>query len=115
VTLVVSNPGRRFAWLNEDRPETLGVRVPGVLGPGKQILDALGALVATSANLPGGPDPRVLADVPAALLTSVDAAVDAGALSGTPSTVIDLTGAEPVILREGALPAAEALVRLRAR
>jgi L-threonylcarbamoyladenylate synthase len=115
VTLVVSNPGRRFAWLNEDRPETLGVRVPGVLGPGKQILDALGALVATSANLPGGPDPRVLADVPAALLTAVDAAVDAGALSGTPSTVIDLTGAEPVILREGALPAAEALVRLRAR
>jgi len=114
LTLVVPNPARRFAWLNEERPEALGVRVPSVSGPGKEILDALGALVATSANLPGGPDPRVLADVPPGLLVAVDAVVDGGPLPGAPSTVIDLTGAEPVILREGALPSAEALARLRA-
>ena len=114
LTLVVPNPGLRFAWLNEERPEALGVRVPGVSGPAKEILDALGALVATSATLPGGPDPRVLADVPARLLAAVDAVVDVGPLPGAPSTVIDATGAEPVVLREGALPAAEALARLRA-
>jgi L-threonylcarbamoyladenylate synthase len=114
LTLVVPNPGLRFAWLNEERPDALGVRVPSVSGPGKEVLDALGALVATSANLPGGADPRVLADVPAGLLTAVDAVVDGGPLPGAPSTVIDATGAEPVILREGALPAAEALARFRA-
>jgi L-threonylcarbamoyladenylate synthase len=40
------------------------------------------------------------------------AVVDGGELPGTPSTVIDLTGPEPRILREGALSAAEALRRL---
>lgn len=114
VTLVLPNPGRRFAWLNEERPDALGVRVPDVSGAGKEILDALGALVATSANLPGGPDPRVVGDVPPELIAAVDAIVDAGPLLGAPSTVIDLTGDEPAILREGALAAAEALARVRA-
>ena len=34
-------------------------------------------------------------------------------LPGTPSTVLDLTGHEPVVLREGAVPAEEALARAR--
>jgi L-threonylcarbamoyladenylate synthase len=114
VTLVLPNPGRRFGWLNEERPDALGVRVPAVSGPGKEILDALGALVATSANLPGGPDPRVLADVPPELVATVAAVVDGGPLHGSPSTVIDLTGPEPLVLREGALPAEEALARVGA-
>ena len=42
------------------------------------------------------------------------AAVDAGELPGTPSTVLDLTGDEPRVLREGAVPAADALARVRA-
>jgi L-threonylcarbamoyladenylate synthase len=113
LTLVVPNPGRRFPWLNEERPETLGVRVPLVAGPGREILDALGALVATSANLPGGPDPRVLADVPPELLAEAAAVVDGGPLGGAPSTVLDLTEREPRVLREGALPVAEALARIR--
>jgi L-threonylcarbamoyladenylate synthase len=70
--------------------------------------------VATSANLPGGPDPRSLDDVPAELLEAVHATLDAGELPGTPSTVIDLTGAEPRVLREGAMSAADALALLSA-
>jgi tRNA A37 threonylcarbamoyladenosine synthetase subunit TsaC/SUA5/YrdC len=88
--------------------------VPAVGGPGGEVLAALGVLVATSANLPGGPDPRVLADVPAAIRAVSAAVVDGGELAGTASTVIDLTGEEPVVLREGALPAADALARIRA-
>ncbi|HEY7177857.1 MAG TPA: L-threonylcarbamoyladenylate synthase [Gaiella sp.] len=114
LTLVVANPGRRFPWLNEERPDTLGVRVPLVAGSGKEILDALGALVATSANLPGGPDPRLLGDVPPELLAAAAVVVDGGPLGGAPSTVLDVTGREPHVLREGALPAAEALARIRA-
>ena len=113
VTLVVANPGRRYPWLNEQRPDTLGVRVPDVTGPGREILDALGALVATSANLPGGPDPRSLPDVPAELVATARTVVDGGSLGGVPSTVVDLTGLEPLILREGALPADLVLERLR--
>jgi len=114
VTLVLPNPPRRYGWLNAERPDAIGVRVPAVAGPGARVLDALGTLVATSANLPGGPDPRHLVDVPPELLAAVDAVVDGGELPGTPSTVIDLTGHAPRILREGALPAVEALARLDA-
>lgn len=108
-TLVLPNPGRRFAWLTGDRPEALGVRVPAVAGPGQAVLEAVRAIVATSANLPGGPDPRSLADVPQRLLDGAGAVVDGGTLPGRPSTVIDLTGVEPLILREGIVPAADAL------
>ena len=113
VTLVLPNPERRYGWLNVERPDAIGVRVPALHGPGRDILDALGALVATSANLPGGPDPRRVRDVPAAVVAAVDAVVDGGELPGTPSTVIDLTGPRPQVLREGALTTDEALARLR--
>ena len=108
-TLVLPNPARRFPWLTGSRPETIGVRVPAVVGPGADVLARVGVLVATSANLPGGPDPRRLEDVPEELRARVDAVVDGGELPGTPSTVLDLTGDEPSVVREGAVPAAEAL------
>lgn len=111
-TLVVANPERRFPWLTGARPETIGVRVPAVEGLARELLDGVEALVATSANLPGGPDPHTVADVPQELREAVAAVVDAGPLPGTPSTVLDLTGAEPVVLREGAVAAADALARL---
>ena len=112
-TLVLPNPGRRFAWLNAARPEALGVRVPRLDGPGADVLAALGVLVATSANLPGGPDPRRLDAVPVAVRDAADALVDGGELPGTQSTLVDLTGHAPVILREGAVAADEVRVRLR--
>ena len=112
LTLVLPNPERRFGWLNERRPDAIGVRVPAVVGPGREVLAALGVLVATSANLPGRPDPQRADDVPAAIRGVVAAVVDGGTLPGTPSTVVDLTGAAPVVLREGAVPAGELLARL---
>ena len=112
-TLILENPARRYAWLNPERPEAIGVRVPALTGPGKSALDALGAIVATSANLPGGVDPRRAEDVPAEIAAAVDVVVDGGELPGTPSTVIDLTGVEPRVLREGAVSTVDALGRLR--
>jgi L-threonylcarbamoyladenylate synthase len=112
-TLVLPNPGQRYAWLNPERADALGVRVPALDGAGRAVLHAVGAVVATSANLPGGVDPRRAEDVPAALAAAADVVIDGGELPGTPSTVVDLTGREPVVLREGAVPTAEALARLR--
>jgi L-threonylcarbamoyladenylate synthase len=113
-TLVVPNPAHRFAWLTGTNPDALGVRVPDLAGPTRTILDEVGAVVATSANLPGGADPRRLEDVPEQIRAGAAAEVDGGELPGTPSTVVDLTGAEPRILREGAVAPAEVLRRLHA-
>jgi L-threonylcarbamoyladenylate synthase len=109
-TLVLANPAGRFPWLAGDRPDTIGVRVPEVAGVARELLDTVGAVAATSANLHGGPDPRRLEDVPPELLAAATP-LDAGELPGTPSTVLDLTG-EPRVLREGAVAAADALSRV---
>lgn len=107
-TLVLPNPARRFRWLNGTSPDTIGVRVPALTGIAHELLERVGALAATSANLAGGPDPRRLEDVPAEIRAGA-VLLDGGELAGTPSTVLDLTAREPRVLREGAVPAAEAL------
>ncbi len=111
LTLILPNPAHRFSWLTGERYDAIGARVPALDGPGKQVLDHVGCVVATSANLPGGPDPRRLDDVPEAIRAGAAAEIDAGELPGTPSTVLDFTGEEPRIVREGAVPGAEALER----
>lgn len=113
-TLVLPNPGRRFPWLSGRRRGTIGVRVPEATGPGAEVLERLGTLAATSANPHGRPDPRRLEDVEPEVLEGIAAVVDGGELPGAPSTVLDLTGSEPVVLREGAVPAAAALARVTA-
>ena len=113
-TLVLPNPKQRFRWLTGSAPETIGVRVPQLAGSGAEVLERVGAVVATSANLHGGPEARTLEDVPVEIHAGAAALVDGGELPGTPSTVLDLTGAEPRVLREGAVPAQDALERAAA-
>ncbi len=112
LTLVLPNPARRFPWLSGARPDTIGVRVPGLEGDAKEVLRAVGAVAATSANLKGGSDPKRLAEVPEEIRAGAAVLVDGGELPGAPSTVVDLTGPDPQILREGAVSAAEVLERL---
>jgi L-threonylcarbamoyladenylate synthase len=112
VTLVLPNPARRFHWLTGANPDAIGVRVPELEGPGAEVLERVGAVVATSANLPGEPDPKRLEEVAEEIRAGAAVVVDGGELPGTPSTVIDLTGPEPRVLREGMLPGDEALRRL---
>ena len=111
-TLVLPNPARRYPWLTGARPETIGVRVPAVEGYGRQLLDRVGAVAATSANLHGHPDPRSVREIPQAILDGVAEVVDDGVLPGTPSTVIDFTAADPLVIREGAGDVGRALAVL---
>jgi tRNA threonylcarbamoyl adenosine modification protein (Sua5/YciO/YrdC/YwlC family) len=101
-TLVLANPARRLPWLNRARPEEIGVRVAELPEVSQRVLDAVGAVAATSANEPREPAAASLDEVPARIRAAVGAEVDAGRLGGTPSTVIDFTGPEPVVLRRGA-------------
>jgi L-threonylcarbamoyladenylate synthase len=112
LTLVLPNPEHRFVWLTGARPETIGVRVPALTGVAAEALGRVGVVAATSANLHRGQDPRRLADVPLEILETVAATLDGGELPGEPSTVLDLTGPHPLVLREGAMPGAKALARV---
>jgi len=80
---------------------TLGVRIPkhkAALG----LLSATGPLMTTSANL-HGKDPAMTAQE-AGSMPGVAAVLDGGvAPGGIASTVLDLTGPEPHVLREGAI------------
>jgi L-threonylcarbamoyladenylate synthase len=85
----------------------VGVRVPRLPAQAAEVVQAVGIVAATSANLSGGPDPRRVADVPEEIRAACGAIVDAGELPGMPSTVIELTGDEPRVLRQGAGPVPE--------
>ena len=84
--------------------ETAGVRVPNLTPEEAEVVREVGVVAATSENLSGGPDPRRVEDVPEEIRSACGAIVDAGELPGVPSTVIDLTGGEPRVLRQGAGP-----------
>ena len=110
-TLVLPNPARRFPGLSVGNEPTIGIRVPHLPAAARAVLDRAGAVAATSANRHGEADPRTLADVPEEIRAAA-VAIDGGELPGTPSTVLDLTGAEPRILRTGAGDVAAALAAL---
>ena len=80
----------------------VGVRVPNLPPAAAEVVRAVGVVAATSANLSGGPDPRCVEDVPEEIRAACGAIVDAGELPGVPSTVIDITGNKPRVLRQGA-------------
>ena len=84
-----------------------GIRVPD--GPRLATVPVL----QTSANPSGGPDPRRLEDVDPAIRAGVDLEIDGGELPGTASTVVDLSGEEARIVREGAVSAARIRELLR--
>jgi L-threonylcarbamoyladenylate synthase len=108
-TLILPNPARRFPWLTGERPDTIGVRLPALPEAAAAVVREVGVVAATSANLPGGRDPRTVDEIPLQLREGCAAILDAGELPGAPSTVMDLTGPEPIVVREGAIPAVEAL------
>ncbi len=88
---------------------TIGVRMPDHVFT-LELLRQIGPLATTSANISGGPNPRDAADVLAQLDGRIELLLDGGpAPGGIPSTVVDCTGKELVILREGAISAEQIL------
>lgn len=83
---------------------TVGIRVPGLALP-RRIAALLGRPISgVSANLHGQPEIRKAADVLAVFPDGIEIVMDCGPTpGGAPSTVVDLTGTEPRILRRGKL------------
>lgn len=94
--------------------DTLGVRCPDhpmTLA----LIRALGApLAAPSANPEGAPSPKSAQEVLAYFDGKIHGILDGGTCSvGVESTIVDLTGEEPRILREGGIPGEELLTFIK--
>lgn len=87
---------------------TVGLRVPDSAIARAVIAAAGGGLAVTSANLSGRSEARSAADVRDSLGDRLAMVIDGGPSSdGVPSTVVDLTGADIRILRQGAISSAD--------
>ena len=94
--------------------DTLGVRCPNHPVTLAVIEKAGVALAAPSANPAGQPSPKTAQEVLDYFDGHMEGIIDGGPCAlGVESTIVDLTGEEPVILREGAIPAQEILAVLR--
>ena len=63
------------------------------------------AITSTSANISGSPPASTADSVAASFGAGIDVLIDAGATAaGLPSTIIDVTGDAPVLVRAGAVP-----------
>ena len=83
---------------------TVAVRVPAHPVP-VALADGLGVpIVGTSANLSGKPSALTADEVYSQFGDKIDLVIDGGRCpGGRESTIVDVTGATPVILREGAI------------
>ena len=94
-------PGPLTLVVGTKSGKTIGLRIP------KQklslsLLRKTGPLATTSANLSGRPSARSLAEIPVALRNAVDLVIDGGDCPlSIESSVVDATGDEVKILREG--------------
>jgi L-threonylcarbamoyladenylate synthase len=109
LTVLLPNPADRFPFACGSDSATLGLRVPALAGALAPLASVRLAVLQSSANRAGGPDARRIEDVPEDIRGGVDLVLDAGALPGTPSTVVDLRSYEErgewSVVREGAVPA----------
>jgi L-threonylcarbamoyladenylate synthase len=83
---------------------TIGVRLPNDEKVRALVRTCGGALTATSANVSGSPPARSAKEVENYFPTGIDLIIDGGEVTATqPSTVVDVSGSKPRLVREGAV------------
>jgi len=88
----------------------IGIRLPGHPVAAALIESLESPLTGTSANLSGKPGCRCMDDLDPQLVQQLEAVLDAGVLKGgNGSTVVDVTGDIPRVLREGQISEKEIL------
>ena len=88
--------------LSHPSRKTIGLRVPENI-IAQALLEELGqALIGTTLILPGRDDPlNDAADIRSQLEKHIELVIDGGSCSLLPTTVVDLTGDAPLVLRQG--------------
>jgi len=74
-----------------------------------ELLSNFGPLTVTSANIHGSNVPFTINEIYRDLKESVAVYIEHGRLDGSPSTIVDVTGDKPVIVREGIIDKREIL------
>jgi L-threonylcarbamoyladenylate synthase len=91
---------------------TVAVRIPDH-PDARALLRSAGPMAVTSANISGQPSPSTAQEVCDQLNGRIPLILDGGKTKGgIPSTLVDCTGEEPVILREGPITLPELLAAL---
>ena len=92
--------------------ETVGVRIPDHEAA-RALLRLAGPMAVTSANISGGVSPSTAAEVMEQLGGRIPLILDGGQTpGGKPSTVVDCTGEEPRLIRQGPLSERDIFSRL---
>lgn len=102
-------PKKQTLPLAVSATSTVAVRIPDH-PDARALLRAAGPMAVTSANISGQPSPSTADEVYAQLNGRIPLILDGGQTpGGFPSTLVDCTGNEPVILREGPISLADLL------
>ena len=112
LTLVVPRGLAAASWDLGAERTTVALRVPDH-SVALALMARTGPLAATSANRSGRETPEDCDGVRRQLGDTVAVYICAGTLSPVPSTIVDLTGPDPRVLRAGALAPGEVLDALR--
>jgi L-threonylcarbamoyladenylate synthase len=100
LTLVVLPKVILSDWVGDSQRQTLGIRVPD--HPlAIELLSRVGPLAVTSANLSGGPDSLTDGEARALFGDQVSVYLEGTCPGGSGSTVVDATGEELSVLRQG--------------
>lgn len=94
-------------WIHVGKT-TVGFRMPSIPAT-QEVIKALGVLVGPSANLTGSPSPRFYDDLTSAILDKAAVALQDDSIYGLDTTILDLSGEKPKILRQGAITAQQLL------
>ena len=113
LTMILEDKGVVSALVN-DEGDTLGVRCPDHPMTQSILQEADVGLAAPTSDPSDLPRPQTAEVVRADFDGHIEGIVDGGPCAmGVESTIVDLTGDEPVILREGGIPAQELLDFIR--
>lgn len=99
LTLVVPAKVILSNWVGDRIKRTIGIRMPDHPAA-LALLEEVGPLSVTSANLSGGPEARNDVEARAVFGDAIHY-IEGSSPGGEPSTVVDLTGRKPVVLRQG--------------
>jgi len=113
LTLVLSKSSAAGSLITGGR-STIAIRMAGLRSI-RNIIDLAGPIVSTSATISGTiAQPRTIDEVPGKIRQKADFVVEySSGLGGRESTIVDVTGEAPLLIREGALNSEDVLGSLK--
>lgn len=100
LTLVVTPKVVMADWVGDQQRRTIGIRVPDH-PVARELLEMAGPLAVTSANESGGREAMNDREARAIFGDRVACYLEGSSPGKEPSTVVDTTGARPIVIRQG--------------